>query len=113
MLDKKEIRVAAYCRVGHKDNDSMDRQRKVLRDYAAKHGYMNCAEYVENGASGITLDRPAFNLMNGDIRMKHIQAVLVRDVSRISRNYLDLHAWRNDMRERGVRVHSLVDGRIL
>lgn len=110
MSDKKNLRTALYCRLACKDDERMDAQRQKLREYAEQNGYVNCEEYIDNGASGISSDRLAFVQMNEDIRAGHIGTVLIWDVARLFRDYILLGEWLNDVRTRGLSVISAQDG---
>jgi DNA invertase Pin-like site-specific DNA recombinase len=81
---------AIYCRVACKDDDVIACQESMLRQYADNHGYGNIKIYADNGFSGTNLDRPAFKRLHEDIASGIIGVVIVKDIARISRNYLDI-----------------------
>ena len=66
----------------------MESQRLLLRAYAEEKGYAIYGEYVDDGYSGTRYDRPAFERMLGDIEAGRINLVLVKDLSRLGRNYI-------------------------
>lgn len=116
MQDKKNIRVAIYCRLAHhacEDDHSMEVQRKIMRDFAAKNGFTDCAEYIDNGASGTTFNRPEFARLKEDIQKGLVRTVLARDISRISRDYIAYHVWRKWAMEQGLGFITLREGTIL
>lgn len=82
---------ALYMRLSREDGRdgeslSIDTQRKILREYAREHGFSVLEEYVDDGYSGTSLDRPAFNRMLRDIERGRIGTVVTKDVSRLGRN---------------------------
>ena len=105
MLTNKML-TALYCRVACADELALETQRISLRGYAKTLGHADCAEYLDNGASGLTLDRPAFSMLEADIRAARIQTVIVRDISRISRSAFVVHRWMQNAQAHGVTVIS-------
>ncbi len=84
---------ALYMRLSRDDEGSAESasitsQRQILRAYARDHGYTVYDEYVDDGVSGTTFDRPAFRRMLMDIEDKRINMVLTKDLSRLGRDYI-------------------------
>ena len=71
------------------DSNSIKNQKAMLGKYAQEHGYKNPQFYVDDGYSGVLFDRPAFQEMMQDITQGTINCVIVKDLSRLSRNYTD------------------------
>ncbi len=80
---------ALYCRVACEDGGEIALQEAVLRDYALKQGYSNICTYADNGYIGRDFNRPAFSRMALDIQSGLVSTILVKDISRISRQYPD------------------------
>lgn len=70
------------------DSNSIVNQKKYLEAYAADHGYTNCVHYTDDGWSGGNFDRPAWKRLIADIEAGKVAHVLVKDMSRIGRDYL-------------------------
>ena len=70
------------------DSNSIINQKKYLEGYAADHGYTGCVHYTDDGWSGGNFERPAWKQMIADIEAGKIAHVLVKDMSRIGRDYL-------------------------
>jgi len=104
---------AIYVRSAVEDNDAIQQQETLLRTYADKHGCDAVNLYVDNGAGGNTLDRPAFNKMNVDIESGEIAAVIVRDIARISRDSTKCLDWINSVKSKDVAGISAQDGQVL
>jgi len=84
-----------YLRLSRDDGDkeesnSITGQRELLRDYLRKHPELReCAVRVDDGWSGSTFDRPAFQKMIEDVKAGRTDCIVVKDLSRFGRNYLD------------------------
>ena len=72
----------------HGDSSSIKTQRQMLRKYAADHNINIYDEYIDDGWSGTNFDRPDFKRMIGDIEDGKINCVIVKDLSRLGRNYI-------------------------
>ena len=70
------------------DSNSIINQKKYLEDYAAQHGYLGCVHYTDDGWSGGNFDRPDWKRMVADIEAGKVGCVLVKDMSRVGRDYL-------------------------
>ncbi len=73
---------------GRGESGGIEGQRQLLRSYAQAHGFTVCGEYADDGYSGTHFDRPGFQRMQEDIEAGLLDAVLVKDLSRLGRNYL-------------------------
>lgn len=94
--DVKDIfRTAVYLRLsvednGKKDADSLDNQRELLLSYVADRPYLELIEiYEDNGWTGTDFDRPAFQRMLEDAQKGKINCIVVKDLSRLGRNYVE------------------------
>jgi DNA invertase Pin-like site-specific DNA recombinase len=100
------ITAAIYCRVATKDDSAIKWQCRILRHFAESKGFSECAEYADNGMSGLRLDRPALNRLTADMKAGIVKTVCVNDISRLCRNTADAIAWLTMARELGVEVIS-------
>ena len=85
----KEYRAGIYLRLSREhaeENNSIEAQREITTNYAMKNGYKIVKEYADNGYSGILDSRPALDQMMIDISMGLINMVVVKDISRLTRN---------------------------
>lgn len=86
--------VAKYLRLSKEDgkaeSQSIQTQREMLNKYIKDHGWRVVDEYVDDGYSGTDFDRPNFKRLMSDIEMGKINLVIVKDLSRLGRNYIDL-----------------------
>mgnify|MGYP000892871592 CR=1 FL=1 len=93
------------------DSNSILNQKKYLEDYAAQHGFENCVHYTDDGWSGGNFDRPAWKRMVADIEAGKVGAVLVKDMSRAGRDYLQTGFYTEVMfRQHNVRFIAAANG---
>lgn len=71
-----------------RESNSISNQRMILSEYAAKNGFTVVDEFADDGVSGTTFERPQFQRMMEEIRAGHIDTVIVKDLSRLGRDYL-------------------------
>lgn len=86
--------VGIYCRLSKDDNtgvesNSITNQKLYLIDYVKQRGWVIYKIYIDEGKSGTNFDRDGFKEMISDIETKRIDCVVVKDLSRLGRNYLD------------------------
>lgn len=86
--------IACYARKSNdKENDSIGNQIAIIMDYISHQKDFRDAEIIQfsdNGASGIDLNRDAFQELLSKVRLREIDVVVVKDLSRLGRNYLDV-----------------------
>lgn len=85
----KEYRAGIYLRLSREheeENNSIEAQREITTQYAIKNGYKIVKEYADNGYSGILDSRPKLNEMMLDISRGFINMIIVKDISRLTRN---------------------------
>ena len=91
-MDEKKLKVAIYIRVGREEQDEnyILSQKKVLSNYADKYNTVFKNYYIDNGYSGRNFNRLGFKKMFNDIVNEKINAVIVKDLSRFGRNYIEV-----------------------
>lgn len=116
MRTRADYRAALYMRLS-KDDDgaaesaSITTQRQMLRSYAAEHGYAVQDEYSDDGYSGVSFDRPEFRRMIADIEAKRVNLVIVKDLSRLGRDYITAGQYTEIyFPSKGVRCIAVNDG---
>ena len=88
-------RAAAYARLSVDDTNmgtsySISNQIDLITDFAnAREDFELVDIYADDGVSGSIYDRPEWNRLLGDISRGHINCILVKDLSRMGRNYLE------------------------
>lgn len=84
---------ALYVRFSYDDgidaeSGSIEHQKSLLRSYAESNGFTNLSYYADDGYTGTNFNRPDFQRMLGDIHKGLVSTVIVKDMSRLRRNYL-------------------------
>lgn len=117
-------RVAIYLRLSKDDGDfsfsdggktesnSIQNQRELLHAYLAKHPEMELyGEYKDDGRTGTNFDRPDFQRMMEDVRKGAINCIIVKDLSRFGRDYIECGKYIEKIfPQLGVRFISVNDG---
>lgn len=108
--------VALYVRLSRDDDNEGDsnsiaHQVEILTKYAQAHGITNYKIYKDDGYSGTNFNRPGFQEMLADIEHGFVKMVVVKDMSRFGRNYLEVGLY-TEIRfpEMGVRFVAVNDG---
>ena len=88
-------KTALYCRLSQDDgregeSNSISNQKDILMSYATKHGFHRPIFFVDDGYSGTSFNRPGFQQMQQQIDCGEIETVIVKDLSRFGRNYLEV-----------------------
>jgi len=81
-----------------------------LEEYANAHGFKNIVHMTDDGISGTRFDRPGYLKMMDEIETGNVAVCLVKDVSRLGRDYLRVGMCMETMLENGVRLIALNDG---
>ena len=96
MQEEKIYNAAVYARLSKEDEQrgdsaSIETQVEMLTRYVTGHGWNLAAVYKDDGYTGTNFDRrPAFNEMMEKVRDREINLVVVKDLSRFGRNYLEV-----------------------
>ena len=92
MNNNGTYKVGIYLRLSREDDlsdesKSITHQREIATEYCIQNGFRIVKEYVDDGVSGATDDRPKFQELINDIENNNINLVIVKDTSRLARNY--------------------------
>ena len=107
------MKVAFYARVSSNQqaekNNSIPSQLRLLHEYALKHNMEVVKEYVDEGESALSINRPAFLEMISETKKKFppFQAILVWKLSRFARNRQDSIIYKSMLKKRGIEVTSI------
>ena len=105
-----------YIRLSREDGDkqeseSIGNQRKILQRYIKESNLDVIQEYVDDGISGTTFNRPSFNKMIDDIENGTINMVITKDLSRLGRDYIKTGYYLEDyFPKNNVRYVAITDG---
>ncbi len=105
-----------YIRLSREDGDkeeseSIGNQRKILQRYIKENNLTLIKEYIDDGVSGTTFNRPGFNELLQDIENKSINMVITKDLSRLGRDYIKTGQYiENYFPEKNIRYVAITDG---
>ena len=102
----KQLKTGLYARVS-KNEQNIETQLVALRDFCKRENIEIVKEYLDNGISGATDNRPSFNALLGDIRVGKINCVLVYKLDRIGRSLQHLLNLFEEFKNMGVEFISL------
>ncbi len=115
-MNRTAFSVGEYIRLSREDgdkaeSDSIGNQKKLLADYIKRQESFSVYDiYVDDGFSGITYDRPAFRRMINDIENGKVNCVIVKDLSRFGRDYIETGRYlERYFPEQNVRFISVTD----
>ena len=94
-MKQKHYIAGLYYRLSQEDERqgesvSIDNQRTMLCKYAEEHGFEIHDEYIDDGVSGTTFDRPEVQRLLDDAKTGVINTIIVKDLSRFGRNYIEV-----------------------
>ena len=116
MNRQSNIITALYCRLSRDDDvqgdsNSIANQKRLLSRYAKDYGLPNTKYFVDDGYTGTNFNRPGFTEMIEAIEDGYIGTVMVKDMSRLGRDYLQVGIYTDQFfPEHGVRFIAVNDG---
>ena len=120
--DTKIWLCASYVRLSKEDektgmgvkdeSNSIANQKALIRDYMDSHPeFVLVREYADDGYSGVNFDRPQFQAMMEDVKNKKINCIIVKDLSRFGRNYIEVGKYLEQVFPfLGIRFIAITDG---
>ena len=118
IMNNIDYKVGIYIRLSREDeekekyqeSESIGNQRTLLMQYIRQNKLNFISEYVDDGVSGTSFDRPAFNRMIADIESGKINMIITKDLSRLGRNYVQSGLYiENYFPEHEVRFVAILD----
>jgi|GEM_PF-4539720 len=104
----------AYIRVNNKSDYAVNLQKNWIDNYVKKKNIKIDHYYIDDGYSGINFDRPRFKQLLKDVENRKItKAVIVKDLSRLSRNMEDIYEIEKRVSKQNVELISICDNEIL
>lgn len=112
----QKYKAISYTRLSYtndKDNESnsISNQKALIRDFVKRHSDIEIvSEKVDDGYTGVLFDRPAFQEMIEDIRAEKVNCIIVKDLSRFGRDYIQTGKYlRQILPSLGVRFIAIND----
>ena len=91
------------------ESNSIINQKKILEEYASKNNLSNIIHFTDDGISGTQFDRPGFMSMMNGVNQGNIGCIIVKDMSRLGRDYLKVGQCMEILRQKGVRLIAIND----
>ncbi len=91
------------------ESNSITNQKKLLEEFARNNSLPAPTHYTDDGISGTRFDRPGFVEMMNEVEQGNVYAVVVKDMSRVGRDYIQVGMYQEILRQRGVRLIALND----
>ena len=92
------------------ESNSISNQKQMLEDFARRNGLPNPTHFTDDGISGTRFDRPGFLAMVEEVEAGRVEAIVIKDMSRLGRDYLKVGQVMEVLRQRGVRLIAINDG---
>lgn len=110
----KEKIIALYERLSREDENmgesySIQNQKKLLEDYCREKAWSRFRHFTDDGISGTTFERPEFKEMMNLVYDGEIETIIIKDMSRLGRDYLVVGQLREVFRKQGVRLIAIND----
>ena len=107
------MRVWLYARLSNDDDremNSLRNQREICQAFAERHGYAIVGQSFDDNISGMSFDRRGLDMLTAAVQVKQIDAVLVKDLSRLGRHRTQTALFIDFLRQQQVRVISVTEG---
>ena len=92
------------------ESNSISNQKQMLEEFARRNGLPNPTHFTDDGISGTRFDRPGFLAMMEEVEAGRVEAIVIKDMSRLGRDYLKVGQVMEVLRQRGVRLIAINDG---
>ena len=112
MTEKQGFMTALYERLSRDDelngeSNSISNQKKLLEQYAKEHGFTNLIHFTDDGICGTRFDRPGFLAMMKEVESGKVGTILIKDMSRMGRDYLKVGQYMELLRQKNVRLIAM------
>ena len=92
------------------ESNSISHQKQMLEEFARRNNLPNPQHFTDDGVSGTRFDRPGFLAMMEEVEAGRVEAIVIKDMSRLGRDYLKVGQIMEILRQRGVRLIAINDG---
>ena len=92
------------------ESNSISHQKQMLEEFARRNNLPNPRHFTDDGVSGTRFDRPGFLAMMEEVEAGRVEAIVIKDMSRLGRDYLKVGQVMEILRQRGVRLIAINDG---
>ncbi len=92
------------------ESNSISHQKQMLEEFARRNNLPNPRHFTDDGVSGTRFDRPGFLAMMEEVEGGRVEAIVIKDMSRLGRDYLKVGQIMEILRQKGVRLIAINDG---
>ena len=92
------------------ESNSISHQKQMLEEFARRNGLPNPTHFTDDGVSGTRFDRPGFLAMMEEVEAGRVEAIVIKDMSRLGRDYLKVGQVMEILRQHSVRLIAINDG---
>ena len=92
------------------ESNSISHQKQMLEEFARRNNLPNPRHFTDDGVSGTRFDRPGFLAMMEEVEAGRVEAIVIKDMSRLGRDYLKVGQVMEILRQRGVRLIAINNG---
>jgi len=106
---------ALYSRLSREDmltgeSLSIQNQREIFDDYAARHGFANTRHFFDDGTSGVRFDRDGWQELMEEVEAGNVGTIITKDLSRMGREHIQTGMYLELFRQRGIRFIAITNG---
>ncbi len=109
-MEENKVIVATYNRSAEKDSVMIEERNKLLKRHCDKKGYKIFKSYIDNGYSGINLNRPAFQEMLEDMKKGAFTKLVVTEMDRLNRTAIGFYELLKEFEKYNCDVECIRDG---
>ena len=114
ILQQELCKAVGYLRLSRDDGDeesmSITNQRSIISEWASNHGFIISDWYIDDGYSGYSMDRPAFNKLKEDLNNNKVTVIIAKHLSRLGRHSAKVELFLEQLLEDGKRAITINDG---
>ena len=91
IIQNRKNEIFAFFNSEEKESNSITNQKLIIDNYLKEHKEYKLVDYyIDDGYSGTNFNRPEFQRMLEDIKYKKIDVIIIKDLSRLGRNYIEI-----------------------
>ena len=114
LIQQELIEAVGYLRLSRDDGDeesmSITNQRSLVSEWASNNGFIITDWYIDDGYSGYSMDRPAFNKLKDDLNNNKVKVIIAKHLSRLGRHSAKVELFLEQLLEDGKRAITINDG---
>ena len=114
LIQQELVEAVGYLRLSRDDGDeesmSITNQRSIISEWSTNNGFIITNWYIDDGYSGYSMDRPAFNQLKEDLNNNKVNVIIAKHLSRLGRHSAKVELFLEQLLEDGKRAITINDG---